>query len=387
MDKDGLTATATDAGDEKRGVLVVTGLTWNTYRFVETATAPGYLPDNADGDITSSEFIIGRTTPNMATSVTVQNAQTSLELNKQNEVGEALEGAVFRITPVADSTFANGSTDSVTIESDSTGHAVLTGQLVVGGTYEIYESTAPTGYDPADGTFQVTVKDNGSLEVVGGDSAAYWLGRRLDLNEDGQADDQFSFIATNNHLAIELVKVSSNNGDLKLEGAQFRLAGMCMDSNTVHDYTTGEDGTIHIEPGLMGGVEYTLTELTPPDGYISMDPLQFRMNARGEIEVIGTAPEGWTVGEDKISFTAANDPVNLQITKIDPDGDPLFGAVFSITPVDGSTFADGKTDTETLRTGQDGSLFMGAKLVVGNSYDITEVSAPEGYEKVVALCA
>lgn len=382
-DKDGLTATATDAGDENRGVLVVTGLTWNTYRFVETATAPGYLPDNTNGDITSSEFTIGRTTPNMATSVTVQNAQTSLELNKQNGVGEALDGAVFTVTPVGGSVFADSTTAAKTVTASNGGHAVLTGQLVVGGTYEIYESTAPTGYDPADGTFRVTVKDNGRLEVVGGDSALPDGWARLDLDEDGQTDNQFSFIATNNHLAIELVKVSSNNGDLKLEGAQFRLAGMCMDNNTVHDYTTGEDGTIHIEPGLMGGVEYTLTELTPPDGYISMDPLQFRMNARGEIEVIGTAPEGWTVGEDKISFTAANDPVNLQITKIDPDGSPLFGAVFSITPVDGSTFADGTTDTETLRTGEDGSLFMGAKLVVGNSYDITEVSAPEGYEKVV----
>lgn len=382
-DKDGLTATATDAGDENRGVLVVTGLTWNTYRFVETATAPGYLPDNTNGDITSSEFTIGRTTPNMATSVTVQNAQTSLELNKQNGVGEALDGAVFTVTPVGGSVFADSTTAAKTVTASNGGHAVLTGQLVVGGTYEIYESTAPTGYDPADGTFRVTVKDNGSLEVVGGDSALPDGWARLDLDEDGQTDNQFSFIATNNHLAIELVKVSSNNGDLKLEGAQFRLAGMCMDNNTVHDYTTGEGGTIHIEPGLMGGVEYTLTELTPPDGYISMDPLQFRMNARGEIEVIGTAPEGWTVGEDKISFTAANDPVNLQITKIDPDGSPLFGAVFSITPVDGSTFADGTTDTETLRTGEDGSLFMGAKLVVGNSYDITEVSAPEGYEKVV----
>lgn len=382
-DKDGLTATATDAGDENRGVLVVTGLTWNTYRFVETATAPGYLPDNTNGDITSSEFTIGRTTPNMATSVTVQNAQTSLELNKQNGVGEALDGAVFTVTPVGGSAFADSTTAAKTVTASNGGHAVLTGQLVVGGTYEIYESTAPTGYDPADGAFRVTVKDNGSLEVVGGDSALPDGWARLDLDEDGQTDNQFSFIATNNHLAIELVKVSSNNGDLKLEGAQFRLAGMCMDNNTVHDYTTGEDGTIHIEPGLMGGVEYTLTELTPPDGYISMDPLQFRMNARGEIEVIGTAPEGWTVGEDKISFTAANDPVNLQITKIDPDGSPLFGAVFSITPVDGSTFADGTTDTETLRTGEDGSLFMGAKLVVGNSYDITEVSAPEGYEKVV----
>ena len=54
---------------------------------------------------------------------------------------------------------------------------MLTGQLVVGGTYEIYESTAPTGYDPADGTFRVTVKDNGSLEVVGGDSACSMVGR------------------------------------------------------------------------------------------------------------------------------------------------------------------------------------------------------------------
>lgn len=389
---DGLTATAADAGDEKLGVLVVTGLTWNTYRFVETATAPGYLPDNANGDITSSEFTIGRTTPNMATSVTVQNAQTSLELNKQNEVGEALDGAVFTVTPVGSSVFADGTTTAKTVTASNGGHAVLTGQLVVGGTYEIYESAAPTGYDPADGTFQVTVKDNGNLEVVGGDSALPTGWARLDIEGatdndgnaigDGQPDNQFSFIATNNHLAIELVKVSSNNGNLKLEGAQFRLTGMCMDNNTVHDYTTGEDGAIHIEPGLMGGVEYTLTELTPPDGYISMDPLQFRMNARGEIEVIGTAPEGWTVGEDKISFTAANDPINLQITKVDPDGDPLFGAAFSITPVDGSAFAGGGTDAQKLQTGENGSLFMGAKLVVGGTYDITEVSAPEGYEKV-----
>ena len=65
----------------------------------------------------------------------------------------------------------------------------------------------------------MTVKDNGSLEVVGGDSALPDGWARLDLDEDGQTDNQFSFIATNNHLAIELVKVSSNNGDLKLEGA------------------------------------------------------------------------------------------------------------------------------------------------------------------------
>lgn len=158
---------------------------------------------------------------------------------------------------------------------------------------------------------------------------------------------------------------------------------MCMDNNSSHDFTTDKDGVIQIDPGLRAGVEYMLYETSAPNGYIQMtEPLVFYMDERGEIDVVGDVPEGWTVGDDNISLTAANDPVNLQITKVNPDGGPLFGAVFSITPVDGSTFADGTTDTETLRTGEDGSLFMGAKLVVGNSYDITEVSAPEGYEKV-----
>ena len=161
---------------------------------------------------------------------------------------------------------------------------------------------------------------------------------------------------------------------------------MCMDNDSSHDFITDKDGMIQIDPGLRAGVEYTLYETSAPNGYIQMtEPLVFYMDERGEIDVVGDVPEGWTVGDDNISLTAANDPVNLQITKVDPDGDPLFGAVFSITPVDGSTFANGDTNAETLRTGEDGSLFMGAKLVVGNSYDITEVSASEGYERVTGI--
>ena len=34
-----------------------------------------------------------------------------------------------------------------------------------------------------------------------------------DINHDGTIDDQFSFIATNNHLAIQLEKVSSGMVD------------------------------------------------------------------------------------------------------------------------------------------------------------------------------
>ncbi len=60
-----------------------------------------------------------------------------------------------------------------------------------------------------------------------------------------------SFTATNAHMAIQLLKVSSNNNGIKLEGAEFVLAGMCMDNNTSHTYTTNEDGLINITEGLM----------------------------------------------------------------------------------------------------------------------------------------
>lgn len=381
---DGVTATANDTGDLLVGQLRVTGLTWNTYRFVETATAPGYELENENGQIVSGEFAISRETPNMAASVIMSNQPTSLELNKSNEAGQGLEGAEFTITPVGDTQFANGTTAARRITTNGSGLARLSGQLVVGGTYEIYESAAPTGYDPVDATFQVTVQPDGALDVVGGDAALPAGWSRADLNEDGQADDGFSFMAVNSHMAVTLTKVSASNPDIKLDGVTFRLTGQVMnDNDTTHTYVTDADGAIHITEGLMAGVDYTLTEDTTHAGYIRQtEPLKFHMTLRGEIEVDGQAPEGWMVNDDKISFTVENDPVDLQITKHDPEGNPLFGAVFRVTPVAGSTFANGSTKPEELRTGMDGELFMGAKLVVGNTYDITEVSAPEGYEKV-----
>lgn len=391
---DGITATATDTGDLNTGQLRVTGLTWNAYRFVETDTAAGYEPDNENGAITSSEFTIGRDTPNMSTGVTVQNSQTSLELNKKNELGQALQGAVFEVTPIDGSEFADGSTAAKTMTSDGTGHAVLTGQLVVGGTYEIYEAQGPTGYDPADATLRVHVERDGSLTVVDDQGQAADLPEgweRADVNGDGQIDNQFSFMATNNPMAIELEKTSADSSDAKLQGAVFRLTGHCMDNNSVHTYTTDENGEIGIDAGLLEGVQYTLTEVTSPAGYALMgDSLQFTMDERGEIVIENAegTPAGWTVNGDKISLVAADNPVKLQITKRAPegaDGTPgkvLEGATFTITPVGESAFADGSRSAQELTTDGNGVVSSSAELVVGNQYDITETAAPEGYERV-----
>lgn len=383
------------------GRITVSNLKWGTYRFVETAFKDGYVGITDKGSaVTSGDLTIGRTSlnPSQTGARAVTNTPVSLELNKQNQAGEALDGAVFTVTPMNGSKFADtaalgnaydAETGAVRLTTSNGGHATLTAQLVVGGTYEIYEVQGPTGYNPVDAKFQVTVKNDGSLEVVDGDIVLENTGwSRADANGDGQADNAFSFTAVNNHMAVKLVKVSSSNPDLTLEGVTFRLTGQVMsDNDTTHTYTTNKDGAIYIDAGLMSGVDYTLTEDTTHPGYIRhTEPLKFRMNVRGEIEIIGNAPEGWSVNADKISFTVENDSVDLQITKHDPDRNPLFGAVFRVTPVNGSTtFADGSTKPQELRTGMDGTLFMGAKLMVGGTYDITEVSAPEGYEKVPGI--
>lgn len=404
VNADGTEITATD------GRITVTNLKWGTYRFVETTPAPGYAGEAEDGNkITSGNLTISRTqlNPTLATSAgAVRNEPTSLELNKQNEANQGLEGAEFTVTPLDDAIFADpgkltlNDDGSVTLPTDGSGLASLTGQLVVGSMYRIYESKGPSGYDPLDEAIDVEVQPNGDLEVVsnGGNLPAGW--ERSDVTgapgggADGTVDNRFSFTATNAHMAIQLLKVSSNNSGIKLEGAEFVLTGMCMDNNTSHTYTTNEDGVIDITEGLMGGVRYMLTETKPAAGYVKIpDPLYFQMDMRGEIFLTDAAgnpldeadyPEGFSVNENHISLTAEDDPVDLTIIKRDPDGEPLFGAVFSVTPVPGTgtTFADGTDTVPNLQTGMDGSCHWGAKLVVGGTYDVTEVSAPEGYERV-----
>ncbi|WP_291290573.1 SpaA isopeptide-forming pilin-related protein [Enorma sp.] len=392
------------------GQIKVENVLWGTYRFVETEPADGYFCENADGNsVTSGTLTIDRThlNPSLTGTNAVANEPTSLEINKANDVGQPLAGAEFQITAQDDSAFAHPSefaagtydeaTKTVTLATDSTGHIELIGQLVVGGTYTIYESKAPSGYDPADAVLTVVVQEDGSLDVQGGlpENGPYdWA----DLNEDGNADNAYSFMVTNIHEEIDILKVD-DDGDA-LEGAEFTLTGLCMDKNTSHTYTTDEDGCIHVDAGLMGGVRYELRESKPADGYAQLEEsLYFMMDERGEIVVTDAQqnplaeadyPEGYAVNDNRISLTVENEPVKLQITKRAPageDGEPgetLPWAEFSITPVNDSKFAAGAdpTATQTMRTGEDGTLSMTAWLIVGDEYDITEVKAPEGYERV-----
>ena len=171
-----------DVGDGRAtdtdGSIVVTGLAWGTYRFVEVAPAAGYYLDQA----TSASDEVTVTADNVAASAqlpldcgTVTNKAFGLKLLKRNGSGDALPGAVFTV----EGRFADGSS-VVELTSDDDGIASLgSAQLVAGETYTVTETAAPAGYMIGDGTaasasFSFSVAADGSWSAVGESNPAVW---------------------------------------------------------------------------------------------------------------------------------------------------------------------------------------------------------------------
>ena len=123
--------------------------------------------------------------------------------------------------------------------------------------------------------------------------------------------------------------------------------------------STSEKNVVTLAPG-----NYTLTELTAPDGYLKAQSIDFTLDAEGKVSVDGN-PVSEVVMVDEY---ASHDVV---ISKVDAaNNKELAGAVLKVTDKEGNevdkwTSEEGKNHTVTVKPGR---------------YTFTEVSAPKGYE-------
>ena len=140
-----------------------------------------------------------------------------------------------------------------------------------------------------------------------------------------------------------------------LAGAQFDLDG----SGGYHaSGMTGEDGSITWND-LPLDQGYTITEIVAPDGYQLTDP------------VTVAAKAGQTI---YITLTD-NSQRTFRVHKQDKqNGYSLSGAVFRFEQIDGDFVTE-------ARTRADGLIEMKPESLPYGSYRVTEVTAPEGYEK------
>ena len=383
-----LTASAAD-GTIDTSALDAQLIAGNSYVIEEVTPPAGYekitgtltFAVDADGKISAvanvtndSAFAID--TANDVMTIIATDKPVEVTLNKVGADDAKLD-ATFTLKGI----FADKSMDG-TVEADESTRTITVqdgvvtlDRLVVGNTYVLQETKSQAGYEVIAGTFTFTVNENGTITpATEGNDTAYAV-----------ADGNIAITATNTPVQITVTKVDEDNKPL--EGAEFTLTGDFANADGTieanHTWTV-KPGT---DPATIDGLivtngndhhEYTLTEIKAPAGYEKLGSITFTINPDGTIAGTGT---GYTVDGNGINITAQDTAIKARLMKTDENNQPQAGATFAIEPAAGSVFADGKTDPVEFTTGEGGVIDLtDAWLVGGNTYTITEVTAPNGYE-------
>lgn len=316
----------TDANGEIPDIPVVPG----TYTFKETYAPSGYALNIAikTFTVTADGQVHGDTV--------IRDEVNRVTLKKIRQNGEALAGAVFGL-------FDGEGTKIQEATSAADGSVVF--QQIPYGRYTIRELSAPYGYHPSAGTWEVTVDGTyqnpiGLLDTV--------------VNEDAPG-------------RIRILKQD--------ELDQHVIAGVCFDIYSVDEAGNAADCVAQMTTNEQGIAESP--DLFPAD-YIVME----HAAPTGYEETLWS--EKITVGMDEIvSRTVTNRPIQgiLRIIKTDSEtGKGLPGAQFTITRISGLPSHNGEGDGEVVAviTTDENGIAQTPWLTWGE-YEVTETVVPDDY--------
>lgn len=300
-----------------------------TYVLTETIAPDGFVIStdieftvNSDGSVTHVEMV---------------DDITKFKFIKVDSKGEPVEGAVLRIeefkgtveqelTATADEAAPAAEIwepvegEEWTTDKDGTPHEV-NGKLAVGKRYRLVEVSAPKGYNLA-APVEFTVENTAEpVEVT----------------------------MVNTTTTVTKTDITGEN---EVVGA--KLIVRDKDGNIVAEVISGTDPST-IE-GLIEGETYTLEEIIPAPGYVTAAPITFTVTKSG----IDT------------DVTMKDAPTKIVVRKLDDNGKPVTGAKLQILDKDKKVIVEWTTDGK--------EHLIEGKLVVGETYTLHEVSAPDGYE-------
>ena len=280
-----------------------------TYILREASAPKGYAK------AADQQFTVG--TDGKVQNITMQDIATKVGIDKVDEDGKPLSGAVLQLLDAAGTEIDQWTTDGTTHRMD----AILT----AGAEYTLHEVSAPDGYCIA-ADQKITVNADGSLTSV-----------KL----------------TNMSTKVQISKTTIT-GDTELEGAKLEVRDLS--GNTLDSWTSGKE-THMITAKLTAGQTYVLHETAAPNGYVVASDVPFVVNLDGTVTKV----------------VMKDDTTKVEINKTTEDGTALKGAVLQLLDKDGKEVdawtTDGKAHTLT------------AKLTAGATYTLHEVSAPAGYCK------
>ena len=379
-----------------------------SYILTETVAPKGYqLAEPFTFMVDAQGRIILENTPVQAdaqnSDLTVKDKKIEVKLRKissqDDKTAIELAGAVFAVTPKPGSEFAVAVTDNKITVSGEQKNA-LNGMLVAGNSYILEEITAPKGYKIGE-NIEFTVDADGKASIVSETAEA-------EVISDGDSE-----IMSVKNTPIEiffLKRFVGDKVDTGVAGAEFTLTPengkTFADGSKKIVFTSGEEAE-RLNGKLIGGDVYKLTETKAPEGSMTCAEngaetcsFTFKMDDYGQVQGVKADSEAngvmITYEETSDRITVWNEPTVLTIQKRDmsalgnSDDPMLAGCTFAVT----GRFAAGRynwpgsvTKTEGKETillttnGEDnGENLLKGRLIVGETYQIEEISAPAGYE-------
>lgn len=315
---------------------------------------------------------------------------------------EQLDGALFTIEGVfatGDGSLANGGASQRLEDQKVDDLAAL--KFVAGKSYTLTETKAPAGYELIQGSVSFTVGTNGTIQSL--------TTNHVTNGSFSYSHDHLTLVARDIPICLAITKRSEDGR--ALFGGHFtvtpRAGSAFADGSTdALELVTDADGVAHLagEVGdeslsakLVAGNAYELRETVSPAGYKLIEgSWAFKVNADGTVTTGNSLVTNGSIeltSSDNITVTDEVIPFGIvKYGERDEDGNAplLAGAVFEVTPCEGSAFADPSAleaagileeGSARITTGEDGraGAELVDQLVVGNRYEIREVQAPAGY--------
>ena len=339
------------------GVVTFTGLAFGEYTITEVEAPQGYVkaaPIKVTIDGSDSAERVIQLEP-------IENKHTKLIVTKFAEDGNTkLPGAEFIIRNAegkyvtADGTnfvsFTDNKQNATKLTTGSDGTFTL--EYLPLGEYVLEEIKAPEGYIIVTASKDFEIKNNETWVSVNNTQINAGL-KIIKTDENGKLLEGIGFILEDS--GGQAVKASGSKG-------RYTYTGLA-DIGT--EFVTDERGEILIS-GLLWGTYY-LSETDVPKGIVGI---------KGEMVTVDADSHNQTI---ELKLENRSEKGNIEFNKADGAGRGLSGAVFKLKLVEGSGTA--YSIHKQMYAMSDDNGLVNFKDVPYGVYELTEVIAPEGYER------
>ncbi|PJM74172.1 hypothetical protein CS006_03310 [Bifidobacterium primatium] len=387
--------------DALPGYLQVTGLEAGTWTLKETWAPDGYTKDNTTYTFTVSNGKITTLTVNGNTDGKVPNTRIkgAVMWNKVDaDTQTRLAGSEWHISSddgnVQWDVVDNGDHD----RNDTNGEFLVSGLPT--GTYQIWETKAPDGYNKSDAIYRFTITANTTES-----NPAKLRGEPSGTTYESVPNEKQTG-------SISWYKRPSDSISARLAGSEWELTGPCAASTgdctegttgaktiTVKDKTPNSDGENdtnsavgEFKVGSLASGRYTLRETKAPDGYI-LSTETYTVTVEGnkdtEVSTLGSGivnhkgiPISWRKTDAEDADTLLKGSVwTLKCESECPSDDPFKNGVD--VSDNGSYDQDSKDGSFRVLIQETGAPFSTGSITT--TYSLTEKTAPDGYEKVTGV--